>query len=415
MTQPMQDQLYTQNELFEPSTYLNQGDPGFFSLLVKQPDGNTRQTSYRLDMLTRILQYVDPAYDTWISQASFFRPNRRAVNLRALGLLFSDLDIYHSPGLAGRSIDEVVSLLLTFCDLEGIPWPSIVLFSGRGLQAKWILEIPILRASILRWNDVQKALCAILDNFGSDPKARDCSRVLRLEHTVNTKTGETVKVVHVTGSNSAPTKYDFDTLAGRILERVPQPPLRSPIQKEKDISVSRAPIGRVETLDWARLEDIRTLWAIRGGCREGYRETTLFWMVNFLFRASPVPMSQFWNEAQALASEIYPGSWYKESNLTTVYTKALQYRAGDRVIYQGRSYPPLYTPRNDTLAEVFRITAEEERSLKTIISQVEKDRRRAEKRRAEGIPERNRWVDTRPWEAFGISRATWYRKGCPKP
>lgn len=415
MTQPMQDQLYTQNELFEPSTYLNYSDPGFFALLCRQPSGEIKQTSYHLSLLTRLMEVVDPAYDTWISQASFDRANRRAVSLRSIGLLFSDLDIYNSPGLAGRPTDEVVNLLLSFCALEGLPPPSIVLFSGRGLQAKWLLDVPTLRASILRWNAVQKALCSVLDNFGADPKARDCSRVLRLERTVNTRTGEVVRVVHVSGDPRDPVRYDFEDLAQALLPReTPAQPTR---ERSKASHGGRPDLSKtVQTLDWARLEDLRTLWALRGGCKEGFREVTLFWSLNFLVRACPVPMSQFWYEARALASEIYPGSWYKESDLSTVYTKALAYRSGERVIYNGKAYPPLYTPHNETLAEVFRITPDEERSLKTIISQDEKVRRRREKRWAEGTtPRASMPKNTRPWEALGMSRATWYRKGCPKP
>lgn len=411
MTQPMLNTVYTQNELFEPSAYLNQSDPGFFSLLCRLADGTVRQSSWRLSELSRIIDLVEPQFDSWISQGSFDRPNRRAICLRSIGLLFSDLDIYNSPGLKGRPIDEVVSLLLSFCALEGLPPPSIVLFSGRGLQAKWLLDVPLLRASILRWNAVQKALCSVLDNFGADPKARDCSRVLRLERTVNTRTGEIVRVVHISGDPQNPVRYDFENLAQALLPReTPGQPTR-----ERQNQCQREPLGQVQTLDWARLNDLRTLWALRGGCKEGFREVTLFWSMNFLVRACPVPMSQFWYEAQALASEIYPGSWYKESDLSTVYTKALSYRSGERVIFNGKAYPPLYTPRNDTLAEVFQITSDEERSLKTIISQREKDRRRAEKRWAEGSKPHTLSAErTRPWEALGMSRRTWYRKGCPQ-
>jgi hypothetical protein len=149
---------------------------------------------------------------------------------------------------------------------------------------------------------------------------------------------------------------------------------------------------------------------------EGFREVTLFWSMNFLMRAAPVPMNQFWYEARALASEIYPGDFYRESDLSTVYRKALEYRSGLRVIYKGKLYPPLYTPRNETLAEVFRITADEEMALKTIISGREKVRRRREKRWADGTkPREESWERTRPWETFGISRATWFRRGCPLP
>jgi hypothetical protein len=58
--------------------------------------------------------------------------------------------------------------------------------------------------------------------------------------------------------------------------------------------------------------------------------------------------------------------------------------------------------------------------------QMAEDRKKAakereeQKRRAAGKPVRSEWeanskTRTKPWEAVGMSRATWYRKGCPVP
>lgn len=420
----------TQPELFEPASYLEcDTGPGYFSL-VRLLDGEMRQKTFQVDLLARVIQAVDPQYDTWISQATFRCRNRRAVSLRALCLLFSDLDTYHCPRLAGLAPEAQVNALLAFLAGEGVPPPSIVVFSGRGLQAKWLLRDPIRPASVLRWNEVQRALGLVLDSFAADPRARDVSRVLRLERTVNTRSGELVRVVHIEGSAESPTRYSFEDLEALLLPRLggatasggwgnsswgenstPLPP-RTETRIRSNLSHGRT----LASLAWARMEDIRLLWMLRGGCREGFREVTLFWLTNFLFLARPVPPSQFWNESQALAAETYPGPWYKKSDLSSVFRKASEYAAGRRVIFNGRAYPPLYTPRNETLAEAFEITADEERKLSTIISSTEKVRRRREQRWAEGTkPWSESWERTRPWEAFGISRATWFRRGCPLP
>lgn len=408
------EQYNPQLELFEPQTYLGHG-PGYFAVLWKDGQKSVHQISYPLEALAPVIQTVNPAYDTWISQATFISKNRRAVSLRSVGLLFADLDTYNLPGLAGRTPEALVTLFLGYCAAEGLPPPSIILFSGRGLQVKWLLEETIDRGSILAWNDVQRALVHVLDGFGADRQARDVSRVLRLEKTVNSKSGEVVRVVHIEPNTAfgEPVRYSFEDLAQALLPR-----LNPLTPQDKGHSVSR-PRPRssglsANALNWARLEDLRTLWRLRGGVVEGYRETTLFWCMNFLVMAAPVPDNQFWYEARALASEIYPGEFYRESDLSTVYRKAQEYRAGSRVIYQGRMYPPLYTPKNETLAEAFSITPDEEKSLQTIISQAEKVRRRREKRWSDGVQPRNLLHGERPWEALGISRATWYRKGCPR-
>ena len=76
----------TQLELFNESALpeavtLHADRPGFFSLLVKPAASTPRQTSYRVDLLPQVLAALDPNIDSYMSQATFFRPNRRLVNL----------------------------------------------------------------------------------------------------------------------------------------------------------------------------------------------------------------------------------------------------------------------------------------------------------------------------------------------
>lgn len=404
-----------QGELFEPGTYLqDDARPGWFSILYRSGIGiSVKQVTYPIAALAPVVQTINRNYDTWISQAIFDRPSRRAVYLRDIGLFFADLDTYNLSALRGLSPEAQVALLLSYCAQEGIPAPSIVMYSGRGLQAKWLLDAAMPRSSVLRWAVVENALIDALKGFAADSKARDVSRVLRLERTVNLKSMEITRVVHITGTMESPARYCLDDFEGLVARH---DATRNNTCALYSVRSRRIIEGRsLAELDWARLEDIRRLWAMRGGCREGFREETLFWMVNWLVRASPVSVSEFYREAAALAAEIYPGTWYKESDLTTIYRKAQEYRAGKDVEYNGKQYPALYTPRNDTLINIFEISGEEQKHLLTIIDTDEKVRRRREKRWAAGTKQQPGWARTKPWEAFGISRATWFRRGKPTP
>ncbi|MEF5994291.1 hypothetical protein U9Y82_25890 [Escherichia coli] len=82
------------------------------------------------------------------------------------------------------------------------------------------------------------------------------------------------------------------------------------------------------------------------------------------------------------------------------------------------SFAPLYTPKNDTLINLFQISQQEQEQLKTIISTDEAQKRRRERdrlrdeerRRAAGQLEReayeaNSLSRQKPWEAMGMSRA----------
>jgi len=399
-------------ELFEPGEYLQSiGRPGYFSVLAK-PYGKTRQSSFELVQLPAVVGALDPEHDTWITQAVFNGPNRRAVNLRDVGVLFVDLDTYRSKGLVDKTPEELTALLLIYCSQEGIPIPSIVLFSGRGLQAKWLLSEAVDPVGLLEWNQAQLALVKLLEPFAADMASKDVSRVLRVDQTTNTKSGERCRVVHVTGGvENCPARYDFqelrEILVGEVMAVAPVEVRR----KAADRPVLALPREmNFKRLNWYRLYDIRDLWKLRGDVPEGYRELTLFWELNFLLRADPC--RSIWQEAQSLAAQIGK-SWFdremRTSTLSTLYRKAQEVKNGVRVEYQGREYSPFYTPRNQTLIDLFEITPDEERDLRTIISQAESYRRKVEKRRAKGMKPRVSRAD-KPWEAMGISRAWWYRK-----
>ena len=144
--------MAAEQELFEPGEYLQpSGRPGYFSVLAK-PSGRVRQDSYELQHLPTVIEALNPDSDAWITQAVFKEANRRAVNLRDVGVLFVDLDTYRCTGLAGKTPEEQVALLLMFCGQEGLPEPSIVLFSGRGLQVKWLLSEAVEPVALFEWN-----------------------------------------------------------------------------------------------------------------------------------------------------------------------------------------------------------------------------------------------------------------------
>ena len=396
------------DDLFEPGEYIPHNGPGFFSVLAK-PSGQARQDSYELSLLPAVVGAADPTIDTYITQAVFKKKNRRNVNVRSVGLLFADLDTYHIPNLASRSPEEQSRLLALFCSEEGVPAPSIVLFSGRGLQAKWLLTGALGADALPDWNQAEKALVNLLEPFASDHAARDISRVLRLDHTTNTKSGEKCRIVFTSsGVETTLARYDFTELYENLTGRL-RPEDEDPQGPAKIIPFPFRKNGfTLQKLNWYRLYDLRDLWELRGGVPEGHRETTLFWELNFLLRAEPGKVSDAWREAEALAAQIDPaGGWYRTSDLSTLYRKAKESRTGAAVLYRGRTYPPLYTPRNQTLIDLFSITSDEERHLRTIISQAEKYRRLVERRRSAGVNPRVDRSD-KPWEKQGIPRSTWY-------
>lgn len=369
---------------------------GFFSIL-QNVKSTKRQRSYKLAEMPQVLSLFDPSRDSWMSQAEFFKPNRRVVNLWRVGLLFVDLDTYNVPHLRERSTDYLVGMVLHHCDDLGIPPPSITVFSGRGLQVKWLLENPLPRAALPRWNACQRVLVERLKDLGSDPQAKDASRVLRLVQTVNSKNGKVCHVAHMTEKAGKPIAYDFeylcemllpftrDQIAQMRLERASARAKRPANRNLKILAGGQAGLLRRfsgRQLAWHRLEDLRTLAELRGGYKTGERMLHLFWQLNFLLLSGATNQNQMWHEAAAIARGIDNQWGYRTDELSTLFQKAKQYEAGERIEFNGKLYPALYTPKNDTLINQFEITDDEQRNLRTIISRDIAKERDAERKRA---------------------------------
>ncbi|RYF11816.1 MAG: replication protein [Deltaproteobacteria bacterium] len=390
----------------EAAAYHDAKDFGYFSLLVANPhNGRKEQSSYLLAKMPQVIEAVDPSRDTWISQAEFNCPNRRVVNLLRVSLLFVDLDTYKMTAGDDRSPDCLAASVRFFCAEEGIPMPSILVFSGRGIQAKWLLERAIPRDALIRWNACQSRLIERLAPLGADSGAKDASRVLRLIETVNSKSQHRCRVVHVEpGPDGHPLRYNFEHLALELLpvERQVLEQVRKERAARKQMRIMQ-PSKRFHLygssdrqLPWHRLEDLRRLAYRRRGVHEGLRMRHLFWSLNFLVLSGAVSSRTMYLEAAVIAREIDPRWGDHSSELSTLYNKAKAFEAGKSVSYNGREYPALYTPRNDTLINMFEITSDEQRGLQTIISKplaLERDRKRDEiRRRAAGAKERSAYL-----------------------
>ena len=231
-------ELFNESALPEAVT-LHADRPGFFSLLIKPSGLTPRQSSYRVDVLPQVLAALDPDIDSYMSQATFFRPNRRLVNLWHLPLCFVDLDTYGTKYSAKDPEGLSLAVRQRMTD-EGIPPPSLVVHSGRGLYLKWLLKSPLPQAALPRWNAVQRELVSRLVDFGADPKARDASRVLRLVATCNTKQPDPelrkVRVLWVEEAGGEPLLHDFERLAEAVLPFT---------RKETEAVEANKPSGRI--------------------------------------------------------------------------------------------------------------------------------------------------------------------------
>lgn len=389
--------------LFSPADeagfYHRSDSGGYFSLLTSFEGGRKVQHSYPTLQMPVVLGMIDANRDTWISQAEFWSSLRRVVNVKSIGLAFLDIDFYREDVEwgRGRTPERAAEDFAGLCDDFGIPRPSLIIYSGRGLQVKWFFETALPRMALPRWNIVEKVLVERFALCGADPQARDSARVLRLVQTVNTKSKQVCRPIWVnTDENGQPVRYDFEYFAECVLP-IPRSMARQHVEKARQAAKTpRNDISRglnIETLNWNRVEDLRTIVRLRSGMPEGMRMQMLFYTVNFLALSHQITPATFYFEAAAIAHEIDPMWTIRSAELQTVYSKMKDYLAGKTVEFNGRTYPALYTPTNDTLINVFGITSEEQKQLKTIIDDTEQYRRKVEGRRAGGMMSRFDYED----------------------
>ncbi|MGD0917779.1 MAG: hypothetical protein ABSB22_15105 [Thermodesulfobacteriota bacterium] len=241
-----------------------------------------------------------------------------------------------------------------------------------------------------RWNALQRYLAKRFEAFGADQMALDASRVLRIDQTVNTKSGEVVKILYAHGDASNPIRYDFDMLADKILPYTrAEIALLREARKGNEDKPNEAKVAQwkfsQESLHWARVLDLRALCSLRGWEQGGNPDGQRY---PFIFLGA---ISLSWITPPTLE---YPGRLYSElealSRLFTPNWTMAKIRGHVPFIYRqwrGGSHRFRYTTQK--ALDWLQITPEEERSLKTLISEDEKRRRWKEAikkiRRARGM------------------------------
>lgn len=395
-----------------------------FWTLNRASESGLTQTPYRLEQMDFVLKNVNKNLDTYMSQAFFSRPNRRALHVETITHCIVDLDTY-AAGLC-LPPDALVSAVLTICRDAPFPPPSVIISSGRGYYLKWYLSDPAPRAAAGRIVAINRALMRGFSDLGADPKCVDISRILRVVGTVNSKSRSPVDIVYQTENNGSVVTYDIDELAEWVLPYTPEQ-IRLFRQQQAERYAARGLeltamaersarrrgrlfSGRVQWC-WGVVEDLRTLVKCRnpdGYALQGQRD--IIGHIGASMLGAVVTPSQLWHEIQAWAGLILPAD-YCRSDLKAHSSSLL------RRVHTGRG---TYHYRTSTILERLHITPDEERVMRVLISQSEKRRRDREAWRAahtglnraeyEAAVKEGSREQSKPWEALGISRATWYRR-----
>lgn len=331
--------------------------------------------------------------------------------LRSLRAVYVDID--NCP-----TIEEA----LARCDEALLPAPSYAIESGRGVHLYWLLEAVPAKALPV-WQAIQARLIAALE---ADPACADCTRVLRLAGTVNSKNDADVVGYVITGQ-----RWTLHQLANEVLGYRPRPSAQiTSLDRARSKRAVQTATGTYQ-LWHGRYADLCTLadhWAFLRSIPEGHRDTLLFLLGTSL---------SWFTRSESLGAEIerVAGMYVPSLPITEVreYTRPIVRRAvmaanGVPVEYNGELVDPRYRFKTETMRDWLGdlLTPEIEEQLRVLVPRSvlrerklrEDQERISAKRRAAGVVERDEYLAQfeesqnaqKPWEALGISRRTYFRR-----
>lgn len=445
--------------IFEPLNYHVQSErelkdfPKFAKIAIclkgEQYSNGFEQKTYEVQDLVKSLELYRDAQNCYITsnQFSYGRSEKRLCNLV---MLSCDLDTYKTEKHKDTTHEKLINDVKTVCLSNGLPFPTFM-YSGNGYYLKWIFtqKQPVFQLSkknqkgkyrtplnVQQWKIAQRVINKIFEEFGSDTKALDVARLLRLCGTINGKTGKRAELLEVHENQSFDymlqilephtEQEDLDKVIG--IKKEPKPRVQKEIQpvikkalalpvanEEKQKPNVNFIAKNTRSLAKARYEDLLKLIEMRGDVT-GERINFTFWICNFMSATGRMNYAEFRDQAEKIGQKIFKDKNWRFTDLSTLENRVRQYNLEMSVnAIKHNDYIPLYTPKNSHLISVFNITEEEQQHLKTIISDDEKRRRDREKkevlRREKGMKcQSASEAKKQPWLELGISRRTYYAR-----
>lgn len=341
------------------------------------------------DGIREVVEEFEGKEDIYITPNTMYIPKRKSSNVRQFRALFQDMDIVQ----LGFEKAETVYMIWGLYYEGKIPKPTMIIDSGRGIHVYWRIENAPYGAWNT-WQELQDYLYYQLKHIGADKKATDSARVLRLPNTINSKNNSDCKVLYI----DEDTTYSMYDLREEYLNYKPKSTQLKFHEAKTGTSTKVIPnkFFNSYSLHLARIDDVETLCKLRNYDIKGNRNAILhcyaYWKGITIrdedsLREDVYSLnSAFIEPLKATEVDAILRCVPKAIDKFIAYEQGL--RSGEvKRVTKGMRDKGGYWYKNETLIEIFDITVEEGRQLKTIISTEEKyyrnNKRRKESRRNE--------------------------------
>ena len=383
------------DQLIEPVTCPKTGYWRVFN-----PDGAPRNSYVPAAKRALLDREATGNTDTYVSQNVFSQHAGTVDMVKLICGAWVDLDIHTVPGMAEWGLLAKLRAILEHCDASGVPRPSYTVFSGRGFYLKWPFRQPVAAVAAPRCRAVNVELARVLAPFGADLRAVDMARILRVVGSVNSKSGETVCVVHrEENGDDDVVRYSLDELADRVLplsraeireRREERRTSKRPSEAERTDRRADRPDGESGWSTWPSwrrkvLNDLARLIALRWPGRtvpEGWRDTFVYLAAIQLAHLNPP--NRLAQALHAWGRDRIPADYLRSEAATvtsTIRARAHQASRGERVDWDGRDRPPVYTPSRATMVTMLKVCHAESRQMQALIDDAEYRRRAAARQR----------------------------------
>lgn len=243
----------------------------------------------------------------WVGEPdAYITPNcfhewRLTRLLHSLNSFYVDIDFHGNPDRVDfcREASNVIHKI----EMLRWPEPNFLVYTGRGLHVYWLID-PTPAGALPRWQAVQRELVRQLE---ADRQVTDCTRVLRLVGSTNSKAGN----CRVSGELLHTRQYNFDWFCDEVLplQRAEIRDLRAARANKRRDDYDGKPRGVPGGIfqRWHKVyQDLLRICDYHwfGGVREGFRDHMLFHMANALSYFTVA--DSFENEIAVLAQTWVP-------------------------------------------------------------------------------------------------------------